>query len=513
MYADSGINLSKKLKYIKGEALCLQIKATSYRMPGRSAAQGMYYAMKALPLFEKQKEPENIIICKLLIGWTLENQQYPRLCVDYVLKVLPAAEQINSKWLGYCYTTLAINYKNLNILDSALLFGLKADPLMPNDDSNIATIAAVYLKMHETAAAERYLSRSIKHIEHVNSHTLNTLSELYKQKKQVDSAIYFAKEALEGYTVSNNEKRAAAQAEIAATILKDLYQMKSLRDSMTTYMQVSSAAKDILNRQEKVNLISMLLNEQSQRQAQLIQSEKMASLGELTAGIAHEIQNPLNFVNNFSEVNKELLGELKDEAEKGNIDQVKAIADSVIENQEKINHHGEKADDIVKGMLQHSGSSSGQQEPTDINALCNEYLRLAYHGFRAKDKFFNADLKTSFDESVGKINVVPQEIGRVMLNLINNAFYAVQEKKKKLGTGFEPRVSVSSSRTDGNVEIRVSDNQRRHMIKRKTTKPTGEGTGLGLSLVYDIMKGHGGDLTVKTKEGTGSEFLVVFRNI
>ncbi len=185
-------------------------------------------------------------------------------------------------------------------------------------------------------------------------------------------------------------------------------------------------------------------------QSQLIQSEKMASLGELTAGIAHEIQNPLNFVNNFSEVNKELLIEMKDEMDKGNIDDAKTIANDVIDNEEKINHHGKRADAIVKGMLQHSRSSTNVKEPTNINALADEYLRLAYHGLRAKDKSFNATLKTDFDETISSINIIPQDIGRVLLNLYNNAFYAVSERRKLLVASYEPLVSVSTK----NQEIR-----------------------------------------------------------
>ncbi len=260
-------------------------------------------------------------------------------------------------------------------------------------------------------------------------------------------------------------------------------------------------------------------------QAQLIQSEKMASLGELTAGIAHEIQNPLNFVNNFSEVNKELLLEMKDEIDKGNLEEVKAIVDNVIDNQEKINHHGKRADSIVKGMLQHSQSSNGIKEPTNINMLADEYLRLAYHGLRAKDRGFNATLKTNFDERIGKINIIPQDIGRVILNLINNAFYAVTERTasaSSAGQPYEPVVTVSTCFPQGSggsgtyIQISVKDNG--NGIPQKilnkiyqpffTTKPTGQGTGLGLSLSYDIIKAHGGELKVVTKEREGSEFII-----
>ena len=251
-------------------------------------------------------------------------------------------------------------------------------------------------------------------------------------------------------------------------------------------------------------------------QKQLIQSEKMASLGELTAGIAHEIQNPLNFVNNFSEVSKELLVEMKDELAVGNVQLANEIASDVEQNLEKIHHHGKRADAIVKSMLQHSQRSTGLKEPTDINALCDEYLRLAYHGLRAKDNSFNAAYSTNFDTSIGLVNVMPQEIGRVLLNLINNAFYAVAEKSKTAGPDYQPAVSIATRKMDNQVEITVSDNGNGipEAIREKifqpffTTKPTGQGTGLGLSLSYDIVKAHGGELKVETEEGVGTKFII-----
>jgi len=251
-------------------------------------------------------------------------------------------------------------------------------------------------------------------------------------------------------------------------------------------------------------------------QAQLIQSEKMASLGELTAGIAHEIQNPLNFVNNFSEVSSELVDEMNEELTKGNLDDAKEIATDLKQNLEKITHHGKRAGEIVKGMLLHSRTSSGQKELTDINVLADEYLRLAYHGLRAKDKSFNSKMDTDFDPALPKIEVVPQDIGRVILNLITNAFYAVNEKAKQGIAGYEPTVSVSTKKKENVIEISVKDNGNGipEPIKEKifqpffTTKPTGQGTGLGLSLSYDIVKAHGGELNVETKEGEGTEFII-----
>jgi signal transduction histidine kinase len=281
----------------------------------------------------------------------------------------------------------------------------------------------------------------------------------------------------------------------------------------------------LLQQKEKVETT---LLELKSTQSQLIQSEKMASLGELTAGIAHEIQNPLNFVNNFSEVSSELIMELNTEIENGNMKDAKEIATDLKQNLEKINHHGKRAADIVKGMLQHSRTSSGQKESTDINALADEYLRLAYHGLRAKDKGFNAKFETHLDPTLPKLNVIPQDIGRVLLNLINNAFYAVSEKSsyaKASEDKYEPTVIVSTKNLGNKIEISVKDNGNGipDSIKEKifqpffTTKPTGQGTGLGLSLSYDIVKAHGGELKVETRAGeglpdgqgqAGSEFII-----
>jgi two-component system, NtrC family, sensor kinase len=262
--------------------------------------------------------------------------------------------------------------------------------------------------------------------------------------------------------------------------------------------------------------LSKSLEELKAAQAQLIQAEKMASLGELTAGIAHEIQNPLNFVNNFSEVSRELLEEMIEELDMGNPEEVKEIAGNVISNLEKILHHGKRADGIVKGMLMHSRTNKGEKEATDINALVDEYLRLAFHGLRAKDKSFNAKLEIDFDDSIGIIEIVPQDIGRVILNLITNAFYAVSEKKKNNSADYAPTVLVSTKKSGDQIHISVQDNGDgiSSAITDKifqpffTTKPTGEGTGLGLSLSYDSVKAHGGTLRFETQTGKGTSFNI-----
>ncbi|MBD0283972.1 MAG: HAMP domain-containing protein [Flavisolibacter sp.] len=263
------------------------------------------------------------------------------------------------------------------------------------------------------------------------------------------------------------------------------------------------------------------LKELKATQTQLIQSEKMASLGELTAGIAHEIQNPLNFVNNFSEVSTELVEELKEGSLKAlknrNGSEVERLISSLSQNLQKINYHGRRADAIVKSMLMHSRKSTGEKELTDINKLIDEYLRLAYHGMRAKDKNFTITLHTDFDSGIDKISIVPQEIGRVLLNLFNNAFYAVQEKKRKVKDTYEPVITVSTKQYNDRVEITVRDNGLgipQNVLDKIfqpffTTKPTGQGVGLGLSLSYDIItKGHGGEITVETKEGEYTSFTI-----
>ena len=262
--------------------------------------------------------------------------------------------------------------------------------------------------------------------------------------------------------------------------------------------------------------VDKTLADLKQTQKQLIQAEKMASLGQLTAGIAHEIQNPLNFINNFSEVNADLIAEMKEEINKGNFEEVKIIADNLKDHEEKIKYHGKRAESIVKGMLQHARNRTGQKEPTNINGLCDEFLRLSYHGLRAKDKSFNAKMKTDLDQSIDKIDVVPQEIGSVLLNLFNNAFYAVNEKKQKLNGSFEPLVSVVTKKDNEKVVIKVIDNgfgiPQRSVDKVFqpffTTKPPGQGTGLGLSLSYDVIKAHGGTIKIETKEGEGSVFVI-----
>jgi two-component system, NtrC family, sensor kinase len=415
------------------------------------------------------------------------------------------------------------------------------------------------------------VNREVNNLSSLGDSYLN-ISSLYETEKKTDSSIFYARKGVDTYKKVLRPDGLAN----AYNLLYSIYSRQNKTDSAFSYLKLATGLNDSLNNIERKNLlafqdigfdeqqkvqqlesekiqtqnrirtyfllggIGMLLLlaiifyrniRQKQKaklkiekayenlkatQQQLIQSEKMASLGELTAGIAHEIQNPLNFVNNFSEVNKDLLAEMNEEIDKENFGEVKAIAKDVIENEEKINHHGKRADAIVKGMLQHSRSSTGVKEPTDINALADEYLRLSYHGLKAKDNSFNATMKTDFDASIGKINIIPQDIGRVLLNLYNNAFYAVTEKAKQLSSDYEPIISISTKKINDKVVLTVMDNG--NGIPQKvvdkifqpffTTKPTGQGTGLGLSLSYDIIKAQGGEIKVNIKENEGSEFII-----
>ena len=331
--------------------------------------------------------------------------------------------------------------------------------------------------------------------------------------------------------IKNSSALADAEKESLLKVIKDIDKNQSMiqfkldrieKDRNTLSVMLQESIEDLQKKsmaiEETNKELTKTLEELKATQAQLIQSEKMASLGELTAGIAHEIQNPLNFVNNFSEVSNELIDEMTEQLEKGNAKDAKAIANEIKMSLEKINIHGKRADGIVKSMLQHSRTSNNKKEPTDINVLADEYLRLAYHGMRAKDKSFNAALKTDYDENIGLIKIISQDIGRVILNLITNAFYAVMEKKKLQPEGYEPTVTVSTKKIDKKIIVNVKDNgtgiPQRALDKIFqpffTTKPTGQGTGLGLSLSYDIVtKGHGGELKVETKEGEYTGFSVI----
>ena len=369
------------------------------------------------------------------------------------------------------------------------------------------------------------------------SRAARILAGIYKTRHQPDSTVKYMEEMIAAKdSIFSQNKLREFQKQVTDYDLKqreDQQQKERYQARVRLYASIASLIVFLIlsvilygnnRRKQRANKllseqkakIESTLKELNTTQSQLIQSEKMASLGELTAGIAHEIQNPLNFVNNFSELNEELLREMKDEMKKGNLVEADSIADRLTENEIKIKHHGKRADAIVKGMLQHSRASAGQKEPTDINSMADEYLRLSYHGYRAKNNEFKVELNTRFDPSTEKINIVRQDIGRALLNIYNNAFYAVFEKYKFGANHFEPSVTVSTNRLTDAIEIRVRDNGIGvpEKIKDKifqpffTSKPTGSGTGLGLSMSYDIIKAQGGELSLNNKVADGAEFII-----
>jgi two-component system NtrC family sensor kinase len=494
--------------------------------------------------------------------------------------VHPFFHTITYYWLSTCYLNMnkqdsafhmaKIGYDNAIALKNDFVLG-----------GALANLARMHARMGNKELAKQYYRQRIAVAERITEYAdiaggYMSLAYLFRESKQNDSAIYYAQKAFDlyrprfFYAVGSSAKFLSSLLESSdpAEALRYLKIAEAAKDSANNMQKIQSAQALVFKEKErqaelgyerkayqskvrqyallagigvlllvlvgfyrnnrnkeKANLalelqkkrVEETLAELKSTQVQLIQSEKMASLGELTAGIAHEIQNPLNFVNNFSDLNTELIQDLKSEIQKGNLEEVKALASDIELNEVKINHHGKRAEGIVKSMLQHSQKSSGQKELTDINALCDEYLRLAFHGYRAKDKSFNAKFELNIDTSLPKIYVAPQDIGRVVLNLINNAFYAVSEKQKQNLNGYEPVVTVSTVKQNGKLEIKVIDNGNgipKEIIEKIflpffTTKPAGQGTGLGLSLAYDIItKGHGGTIEVTSDDGKGTEFTI-----
>jgi signal transduction histidine kinase len=443
----------------------------------------------------------------------LKKQMKTRALENYRNALHVSMEQNNYWGIGTSYISLANYYQTINKNDSALYY---------------ATMGLATLK--NTGQVRYYLN------------AYNSLASIYKNLGKPDSALVYIEFAVavkdslinlekikQFQNVGFDEELRLQELEKESIKTKNKTRTYSLLSGLGIILIIAFILYRNNHQKQKVNkVLNETLSHLKSTQSQLIQSEKMASLGELTAGIAHEIQNPLNFVNNFSEVNTELIKEIQDERRKTPDKRDEKLEDEllqdIVQNQEKINHHGKRAADIVKGMLQHSRSSSGQKELTDINALCDEYLRLSYHGLRAKDKTFNAKFETHLNPTLPKVNVVPQDIGRVILNLINNAFYATSEKSKveskKSDSRFEPTVTVSTKHLGDKIEISVKDNGLGipEHIKEKifqpffTTKPTGQGTGLGLSLSYDIIKAHGGEIKVDTTEGTGTTFTITLHS-
>lgn len=448
-----------------------------YAVQGNRQLANDYYR-QSLVASRKQNYFRGVVASNLLLADSYKQSQKRDSVFYYIKDALSVAEYLNApELLLRSYTALTDYYRTTD-----------------NNDSTVK-YQALIIKINDSL----FNSKQAQQFQNIDFNEQQRQQEMQAAEK----------------AYQNRLQKYLLLAGLAGVLLIVIFLWRNIRQR-----QKSNA---ILQRQKKE--IENALSDLKITQKQLIQSEKMASLGELTAGIAHEIQNPLNFINNFSEVNTELIEEMKTELKAGNNEDAIAIANDIADNEQKINHHGKRADTIVKGMLQHSRSSSGVKEPTNINALADEYMRLAYHGLRAKDKFFNATMKTDYDEGIRNINIIPHDIGRVILNLINNAFYAVTEKKTQnlnarltdsVGQGYEPIVTVTTKKVSGKVEIKVKDNG--NGIPQKvldkifqpffTTKPTGQGTGLGLSLSYDIIKAHSGEIKVETRENEGSEFII-----
>jgi two-component system NtrC family sensor kinase len=568
-------DLARELNYSKGEGFALNLLGEASHTTGDfpQALEALFNALRISRAI-KDKEIESNSLDFIGIAY-VDLGEY-RQGLNYLFQAKKMNDKISLTSLhgmkSFRLSNIGHAYEKLGKKDSAVFFQHQAQ-IFSQDSSGperaliLTRLGVVEADLGNQAQAFSHYREAIKIGDVLNVGIAQyRVAELFYRLNQPDSSLHYARLAY----ISNQKSFEKPWLLETSNLLVRLYKEKNKIDSAFHYQEISRTLNDSLFGPEKFHRLQLLaINEQQQQQkiiqqqkeiqqekeryrnkikmvalfavigfffvlaiilyrnnrqkqkanivleetlsnlksaqAQLIQAEKMASLGALTAGIAHEIQNPLNFVNNFSDVN---------------IDEVKALANDVIDNEEKINHHGKRADAIVKGMLQHTRSSTGAKEPTDINALCDEYLRLSYHGLRAKDKTFNADFTTDFDKNIGKVNIIPQDIGRVLLNLFNNAFYPVNEKSKSANEGYKPLVSVQTQKEKDRVFVTVSDNGNgipQNMVDKIfqpffTTKPTGEGTGLGLSLSYDIIKSHGGEIKVETKEGEGTTFLIQLPN-
>ena len=454
-----------------------------------------------------------------LEGHIQMDKKHYRVAISLIEKALDVSMSLNrvdnDEWEAY---RIATCYYNLNEYENALEYALLSQEVLHQDNVRLKKrLNMTFSDIYDALGNEKLAYKHLK-----------IYKDLIIESEDIDIANVLMKAEVRSVIESN-------QMEIDILESEQFIKEQQNKNQRLWIISIAGAllfalilsfilfrnnknrqkANSILIRQKEK--VQETLEELKVTQSQLIQSEKMASLGELTAGIAHEIQNPLNFVNNFSEVSQELIKEMYEEIEKGDQREALEIGNDIEQNLEKINHHGQRASEIVKGMLQHSRSNSGIRELTDINALTDEYLRLAYHGLRAKDKMFNAKLETDFDQKLEKIEIIPQEIGRVILNLITNAFHAVDEKKKAGAENYQPTVTVNTKKVGKNIEIKVIDNGNGipEKILNKifqpffTTKPSGKGTGLGLSLSYDIVKAHGGELKVTTEDNKGTQFKII----
>ncbi len=532
-----------------------------YENAGNHQKEFHHYS-QALQLGEQINNPQLVGTSSMNLGRSFLNMKKPDSALLYEQKAYEISQQSQSRdYLGSIQLNLARIYLALGNVDRALA-NIRQAILHSQQQKYFRGVIAGNLLLSNISVQKNsndsgfyFAKNAVQLSEQLGSPDLllrsyNVMAGLYKSAHNNDSAVKYqsliikikdslfnSKQTQQFQNIDFDAQERQKEIETAKRDYRNRVQKYGLLLGLVVFVFTAVILwRNNRNKQRAYSLLKIqkqetdaqkakvekALDELKSVQAQLIQQEKMASLGQLTAGIAHEIQNPLNFVNNFSDVNTELVDEAKQEMKNGKFSDVDALLDDIKANEEKINHHGKRADAIVRGMLQHSRPSSGQKELTDINKLVEEYVKLAYHGMRAKDQSFNAQIKTEFDSSIGKVNIVAQEIGRVLLNLINNAFYAVNEKERQNLSGYEPTVVVTTKRSVspgeglGDVVISVKDNG--NGVPQKildkifqpffTTKPTGQGTGLGLSLAYDIVKAHGGEIKVETKEGEGAKFMI-----
>ncbi len=559
--------IARKIHHLKGEGEAYSAIADIYTIDNNAANAKTYYN-KAIVTLRKaglRSQEDSIALASVLLnaGDALRRVKNYDSALFYLNSAKLIFDKVNylsgkgysSGNIGMVYASIGKNdLAEKNINEAIRILGKNQD-YYPICDY-LVSMAGVYLDKGDTSTALSYTSKSLRLAEQyglkeqIRDANLE-LSKLYEHTGNTNEALKYYKRYITYRDSINNHdvelnmanqrydyEMSQKQIEVNA-LNKQKQNEKKLTLSLgiilgLTIIILAILFKNNQNKQKAYKILNLqkqetdrekakaedTLSELQQTQKQLIQTAKMASLGELTAGIAHEIQNPLNFINNFSEVSVELLNELREGKMNKSSASDNAETDGIIsdlaDNLKKINDHGKRADAIVKGMLQHSRANTGKKEPTDINALADECLRLSYHGLRAKDKEFNANFTTDLDESIGNIEVVPQDIGRVLMNLYNNAFYSVNEKKKQRNSAFEPLVSVTTKKIDNKIELSIKDNGMG--IPQKvldkifqpffTTKPTGQGTGLGLSLSYDIIKAHGGEIKVDTEEGTFAEFII-----